>query len=155
MTRTARLALDIGLLLAFLVAFVPTVTGISVHEWLSLAIVVPALVHLVINWEWVMRVAARLFASIRAASKVNLVVDALLFGASVTVMLSGLMVSQVIAAAAGVTAASGGLWSAVHALSAYGTMTLLAVHFALHASWIARTIRGIRPTSAELAEVRA
>lgn len=155
MSRNARLALDIGLLLAFLVAFVPTATGISVHEWVSLAIVVPALVHLVVNWDWVMRVAARLFAGIRAASKVNLVVDALLFGASVTVMLSGLMVSQVIAAAAGVTVAPGGLWSAVHSLSAYGTMALLAVHFALHASWVARTLRGMRPSPAELAEVRA
>lgn len=154
MIRRVRLLLDIGLLIAFLVAFSPTVTGISVHEWLSLAILVPTLVHLVVNWDWVLRVSARLFARIRAVPKVNLAVDTLLFGAAVTVMLSGLMVSQVIASAIGVTVTGGGIWGAVHSVSAVGTIALLGVHFALHASWMLRTLRGMRAT-AELAEVRA
>lgn len=154
MSRTARLALDLGLLVAFLVAFSPGLTGISVHEWLSLAILVPTLVHLVVNWDWVLRVCARLFERIRATSRVNLAVDALLFGAVVTVMLSGLMISQAIASAIGVMATSGGAWSAVHTISAFGTMVLLGVHFALHASWMLRATRGMRPATG-LAEARA
>jgi hypothetical protein len=70
-------------------------------------------------------------------------------------MLSGLMVSQVIASALGLAGTSGGLWSAVHAISAYGTMGLLAVHFGLHAKWMLRVLRGMRPSPIELAEVRA
>lgn len=154
MSRNTRLALDVGLLIAFLVAFSPGLTGISVHEWLSLAILVPTLVHLVVNWDWVLRVCVRLFERIRTTSRVNLAVDALLFGAAVTVMLSGLMVSQVIASAIGVTVATGGIWSAVHSASAIGTIALLGVHVALHAQWMLRTLRDIGST-AELAEARA
>ena len=155
MSRRVRLYLDVGLFLGFALAFAPAVTGISVHEWLSLAIIVPALVHLVVNWDWVMRVSAGLLGRIRTASKVNLAVDALLFGATVTVMLSGLMVSRTIATAIGVTSSSGTIWNAVHSLSATGTIALLVAHFGLHASWIARTLRGLVPAGAELEEVVA
>lgn len=155
MRRRARLCLDIGLFLGFGFAFAPAVTGISVHEWLSLAIIVPSLAHVVINWDWVMRVTAGLLGRIRTASKVNLVVDVLLFSATVTVMLSGLMVSRTIAAAIGVTSAAGTIWNAAHSLSATGTIVLLVAHFGLHASWIGRTLRGLVPAVAEFEEAAA
>ena len=78
-----------------------------------------------------------------------------IFGATVTVMLSGLMVSRTIATAIGVTSSSGTIWNAVHSLSATGTIALLVAHFGLHASWIARTLRGLVPAGAELEEVVA
>lgn len=155
MTRRARLALDVGLFAGFGLAFAPGLTGISIHEWLSLAIVVPSLVHLIINWDWVMRVSTRLLGKIKMASKLNLGVDTLLFGSTVTVMLSGLMVSHVISAAVGVSRAAGGLWSAVHSLSAIATIVLLVFHLGLHIAWISRTVRGVTASPAELAEVSA
>lgn len=141
LTNRARLALDLGLSAAILVAFFPTFTGITVHEWLSLAIFVPTVIHLAVNWDWVLRVVARFLGKVRAASRVNLLVDALLFVATVTVMLSGLMVSQAIASALGVTVVPSAAWHLAHAFSARAVIALMGVHFALHWRWIARVVR--------------
>lgn len=149
MSNRSRLVLDIVLFLAFLVAFSPGVTGISVHEWLSLAIALPTLVHLVVNWDWVVRVTGTLLGKIRAASRVNLAVDAALFIATVTVMLSGALVSRAIAGALGLALAPDAIWYAVHSLSAWLVIMLLGTHFALHWSWAWRVARTwvARPTA--------
>ncbi|MHB9002633.1 MAG: DUF4405 domain-containing protein, partial [Coriobacteriia bacterium] len=126
MSKRSRLALDAALLVALLVAFYPAITGISIHEWLSLALIVPALLHLVINWEWVVRSARTLFGRLRAVSKVNFVVDVALFVSTVAVMLSGLLVSQVISSALGARITPSMLWHVVHSLSATSTILLTA-----------------------------
>jgi len=136
-----RLIIDVALFVALLVANNPAWTGIAVHEWLSIAIVVPLGLHLVINWEWTVRVTRRLLDRMLHMSALNLVVDAALFVSAVAVMLSGLMVSQAIAGALGMAAAPGALWAAVHSVSASATVGLLLVHFALHWRWIVRALK--------------
>lgn len=152
MTAKSRLTLDVLLFASLLAAFNPHLTGISVHEWLSLAIVVPLLFHLVINWDWVVHTASRIFKRIRATSGLNLVVDTLLFISAITVMMSGFLISQVISAALGITLTADAIWYAIHSWSADATIILLAVHLALHASWIARTVHvhGKQPRPAEV-----
>jgi len=146
MTRRARLLLDAAMLLTFLAALAPVATGIALHELLGLALFATAFMHLVLNWDWVMHVAARVFIRIRTTSKVRLASAALLFGSAVTVTLSGLMISEALASAIGVTAVSGGAWSVIHSLSARSAVVLLAIHIGLHGSWIAHTLRGMLPS---------
>lgn len=124
--------------LAFLAAFSPAVTGISVHEWLSLALAVPTLIHLVLNWDWVPATAKRFISRARSMSRLNLVVDVALFVAAVAVMLSGLMVSQVLAATLGLALRVTAAWSTVHSASATLTIALLFVHLGLHVPWAVR-----------------
>jgi len=147
MSARARPALDAGLFATFLVAFSPTVTGISVHEWLSLAIIVPALIHLVINTDWVIHTAANIAARLRRVSALTLLLDTVLFVATVTVMLSGLMVSQVIAAALGVGGTRSAIWHVAHSFSATATIVLLLTHLALHIPWAARTVHRLSTAS--------
>ena len=145
MKNRTRLWLDAGLFAGMLLAFSPGITGISIHEWLSLAIVVPTLVHLIVNWDWVTRVTARILGRIRTVSKVNLALDAVLFIATVTVMLSGVLVSQAIASAFGLGVSADAIWYAVHSASARITIALLLAHLALHAGWVVRTARSLVP----------
>ena len=93
MTARSRLLLDGGLFAALLAVNNPAWTGISAHEWLGIALVTPLLVHLIINWDWTVRTVTNFVDKARNASRVNLVVDTLLFLATVAVMLSGLVVS--------------------------------------------------------------
>lgn len=151
MNNKPRLILDIGLFIAFLIAFSPGLTGISVHEWLSLAIGVPTLVHLVINWDWVVRSALNVLGKLRATSRVNLLVDIALFVATVTVMLSGALVSQAIARTLGLSLATDAIWYPVHSASATLSVALLVLHFALHAPWALRVLRSwIAPARTEV-----
>jgi type III secretory pathway component EscS len=119
---------------------------------------VPALVHLVFNWDWVLRAVNRVFERLSTVSRINLVVDTLLFLSTVTVILSGLMVSQVIGATLGFTTTATQLWHQTHAFSADATVLLLLTHFALHAKWIANAFSGMlrrfdapEPQAAEVA----
>jgi len=141
MSARNRLLLDITLFAAIVIAYAPSATGISVHEWLSLAIVVPALLHLVLNWDWVLRSGAKLIDRLSTVSRVNLVVDVALFVAAVTVTVSGLMVSQAISSALGFSVTATALWTSAHSLSADATVLLLFAHFALHAKWMAKVLQ--------------
>jgi len=143
MTRRSRLALDIGLFIALLLAFFPGFTGITVHEWLSLATFVPIVVHTAINWDWVTRTTSRILQKMRATSRVNLAIDILLFVATVTVLLSGMMVSQVIAGTFGISIVPSYAWHVTHSFSATAVIVLMLVHLALHWSWIARVAKDI------------
>jgi len=140
MSARERLVLDVGLFVALLVASNPAWTGLAVHEWLSIAVITPLLVHLVLNWDWAVKVAARFSRTLLATSRLNLVVDVILFVATVAVMLSGLIVSQTIAAFLGVSGATSAVWYALHSVSADTVIVLLAVHLGLHWRWIARVL---------------
>ncbi len=143
MSARTRILLDLGMFVALLAAYNPALTGLAIHEWLSIALIVPLLFHLIINWEWTVRVAATFLDRLLHASRLNLVVDVLLFVSSVAVMLSGLMISQAILPLLGLTATPSAAWVALHAVTADTTMALLLGHFVLHASWAVRAL-GIR-----------
>ncbi len=136
MSARARLWLDLALFGALFLAYNPAWTGVAVHEWLSVVTIVPLLFHVIVNWDQTLAVLRRFAAMLRAMPKVNLVVDAALFIVAVTVMLSGLLISQSVARAVGVTIVPGPLWVSTHAWAADATILLLLVHFALHWRWV-------------------
>ncbi|MCX6373810.1 MAG: hypothetical protein NTX16_12200 [Actinobacteria bacterium] len=73
-------------------------------------------------------------------------------------MLSGLMVSQAVTVAIGVTIVPSSLWITLHSISADATIALLLVHFALHWRWIvnaARTLGRPRRSSRVAADLVA
>jgi hypothetical protein len=117
------------------VASHPEWTGIGFHEWLAAIVVLPALYHLVVNWDWVARVAVGFIGKLKAASRINLVVDIVLFLATITVMVSGVMVIPgVVSTAVGTTIL--GVWSEAHRISSYITILAMVAHFLLHAEWM-------------------
>lgn len=127
--------LDTGLLVAIVIASHPEWTGIGLHEWLAALVVLPALYHLAVNWDWVVRTASKLVAKLRATSRVNFAVDVVLFLATVTVMLTGVMVVPGVVSTADGTAVLR-VWSEAHRLSSYVTVLATVAHFLLHAEWM-------------------
>lgn len=147
MSARARLYLDLALFGALFVAYNPAWTGLAVHEWLSVVALVPMLFHVVVNWDQTLQILRRFALIVRVTPRVNLVVDGVLFVAAVTVMLSGLMVSQAVAGAFGVAIVPTALWATAHSISADAAIALLLVHFALHWKWIVNAARRLgRPT---------
>ena len=140
MTATKRLPLDAFMFAAFLAAYRPLTTGLSLHEWLAVALVTPILVHSVLNWDWAVRVTASFSRRLRAKTRVNLVVDVALYLSTVTVMVSGFMVSRVIAQVLGFSATQDPLWYRVHSVSADAAIGLALLHTALHWRWFLRVI---------------
>jgi hypothetical protein len=136
MSARARLLLDLAMFGVLLVAYNPAWSGLAWHEWLSVAVVVPLLLHLVVNWNKVLRVVSTFTDRLFHGSRLDLVVDTVLFVVAVLVMVSGLMISQVVARAVGITIAPASIWVSVHSWSADLTIVLLLVHFVLHWRWV-------------------
>ena len=134
MSARARLALDLLILIAFVAAMNPAWTGMPVHEWIGILIALPALLHLIVNADLVVRTATSLLEKGRASAKVNLAIDVLLFIAVVGVCASGALVTRGVADALGLPVT--GAWHAVHLWTADLTILLSIAHFALHVGWI-------------------
>ena len=139
-TRT-NLLIDALALSAYLLAANPAITGIAVHEYVSLGFALVAVVHLLLHREWVARTARRFVDRIANASRLNLVV-AVLTGVAVTsVMVSGFAVSQTLTGLLGITSASSPVWRSLHAVSAAAVLLMGLLHVALHVRWIASAVK--------------
>ena len=61
MSQKTNLYVDIAILVGFLVAYEPALTGVAVHEWLSLAFASAVILHLLLHWDWVVQVTLKFF----------------------------------------------------------------------------------------------
>ena len=104
-------------------------------------IMAPAIVHLIIHWDWVERTATRFFTKILHTSRANLAVDTVMFLSLTVVSLSGVMVMPELRVASG--GAVSRLWLLTHNVSADVLMYTLIVHLSLHARWIVRLVGGM------------
>jgi hypothetical protein len=131
------------MLALMLAAANPLKTGLAVHEWLGIAVAVPALLHLALNWDWVTSSTRTLFSKMAWDRRVNLVIDTALFMSAVTVAVSGLAISRIAIPAMG--ALSTPLWHALHGVSAIGAIAMSVAHTVMHTKWIANASIRIVP----------
>jgi hypothetical protein len=145
MSIRARLGIDAVLVVAFLVSYKPAVTGTGLHEWLSVGLATIALFHLALNWDWVVHTAESFLARLLRMSAVNLVVDGLLFAATVMVTLSGLVISRAIGPVVGLSPSTAPLWHRLHSFSADAAVALFALHGVLHWRWVLKAVTKLVP----------
>jgi len=128
--------LDIVIFITALIAFEPRLTGISLHEWLSLALGIVLLVHLLWHWDWVINVGIRYFQRLFHLSRFKFVIDLLLLIAFVLVMLSGILISRSLLPLVGIQTNHHSIWTRIHSLASDLTFLLMAVHLGLNWDWI-------------------
>lgn len=138
-----KLLLDLIAFIAFLVAMNPRSSGIAVHEWLTIAIAGTVVVHLLLNWNWIVEVTKRLFAKGKDlnGSHVNYILNWVMFFDGVLIMLSGLMISQAVMPALGLSLPESFSWRGLHSLSTNLFMVVLGLHMAFHWNWIVSTVK--------------
>jgi len=144
-----RLVLDAVLLFVFLLVMNTSATGIPIHEWLSVGVTALVIVHLLTEWDWTVQLLTRFFKRLFSLSRLNFVLDVLLFLVFTLVLFSGFMVSQSIVPILGLSVPPGPMWKIIHALSADAALIALGVHVGLHWRWIVTAVRrALRPTPA-------
>jgi hypothetical protein len=134
---------DLAIFAAFLIAFEPAFTGVPIHEWLSLALAAAMIAHILLHWRWVVTLTVTFFKKLLRSSRLDYVVDALLFAAFTGVMLSGLLISESVLPALGLHAVRQPAWRVLHTATANLTLVLVALHFALHWIWVVNTFARI------------
>jgi hypothetical protein len=132
---------DLGIFVAFLIAMAPRFSGIAIHEWLSIAFGAAIVAHLLLHWQWLVGVARRFASKASWSSRVNYLLNALLFIDITVVIYTGLMISEVALPLVGVQVARGFSWRRLHEVSANLSVLLIGLHVALHWQWIVSMIR--------------
>ena len=82
--------LDTSMLIAFVALQSWRLTGVVVHEWLSVALIAGLLAHLVLHWSWVATRSKRVLAPRSTRTRVNYALNLTLFIAATVAMVSGL-----------------------------------------------------------------
>lgn len=136
-----NLILDITIFAAFLVIVSPKLTGSTIHEWLSLALAAAIVVHLLFHWKWIVSVSKKFFKKFFHQSRLNYLVDLLLFIMMTASMFSGLMISKSILDTLGIHLDVGRSWKTLHNLTSDLSVILLGLHFALHFKWLLSTLK--------------
>lgn len=131
-----NLVFDIAIFTAFLAAANPSLTGNTIHEWLSLSFAAAIITHLLFHWKWLVKVTTEFFRNIFHQSRLNYVVNMLFFIAMTAVMLSGLMISNDILSFLGIQLDVSRGWKTIHSLSADASIIMLGIHTALHWKWV-------------------
>lgn len=131
MKRT--LIIDVAAFLVYAAAALPALTGVPVHEWLGLALLVPVLIHCVLHADWVAATLMQLGRGAGPAHVGRLALDAALLVAFMVVLVSGLGISGTVLQSFGLYVEGYYVWGPLHAIAAKVLLALLLVHVAVHA----------------------
>ena len=134
-TNKIKLYLDICIFLFFLVVSAPQATGIALHEWLSFAFLATFIVHLLLNWKWIVKLIRRFFKKLPGETRFNAIWNALLFILGTVVFFSGVFVSEAALPWLGFPIEIDPFWGQIHDLTANLFLILLGVHLAMHWRW--------------------
>lgn len=138
---STKLLVDVSIFVGFLMAMDPRSTGIAVHEWLSIAFAGAIITHLLLNWKWIVAVTRRFLGKLADRSRVNYILNLLLFIDVTLCTFTGIMISQAVLPWLGITLPMNFLWRMLHDLSADGLLFLIGLHVALHWGWIVHTVK--------------
>lgn len=125
-----RFWLDFALFAALLLIMVPRTTGIRLHEWLGIFMSAGVMVHLALHWRWIGTVLRRYLGPLPRRTRINVVVDTLLFLGSGLLLASGVLMSP--------SFSSRPAWWAktTHDAVWLPFTGLMILHLALHWRWI-------------------
>lgn len=150
-----RFLLDAVVLVAYLAATDPSLTGIPVHEWLSIGVALALAVHVALDWDWTVKTVRYFLRRLLTVSRFDLVVDVVLFIGFAAVMLSGFLVSKVVLALFGIPVPFGPVWPMLHSVSAKLLLPVLGLHVGLHWRWLLTVAKRLLPGSATTREEAA
>jgi cytochrome b len=140
-TTKIKLLLDAAIGLAVLISLSPAMTGPAIHEWLGIAVVVPLVVHLLLNWEWIVTATRRFFGALPGQVRINYVLNAALFVTTTATIFSGMMMSEVALRSLGLSLGHGPSMKMVHSLSTTALVWVVGLHLAMHWNWVTSAVR--------------
>jgi len=145
--RLVDAALDVCLLVSFLVATAPRLSGIPVHEWLSVALAVVVIWHLLRHWQWIVQVGKSFFQTVTVTAKLNYLLNVLFFVTFVLLMYSGIAISDAVMPSLGTRYFDNRAWRMYHHLFSNITLIIMAVHVAVNWQWIINLFRHRQKTA--------
>jgi len=127
---------DLTLLLSMCALQSVTFTGLTVHEWLAIAVMGLILIHILLSWTWIAATSRRLAAPRSGRARVNYFLNSCLFVSAITVLFSGLVISEVVLPAIGITVGpEDNRWRGIHNVASTLVVIFAGLHLAINWEW--------------------
>jgi len=127
---------DLAIFVAFLAALDYRSTGLTIHEWLGIAIGAAIVTHLLLHWQWLAVTTRRFFSKLPRQARINYLLNSLLFVSMTVLIFSGLLISKSALPALGINLAVARGWRSLHVLASDAILIVVGLHIALHWRWI-------------------
>ncbi|MCS6888004.1 DUF4405 domain-containing protein [Chloroflexus sp.] len=137
--------LDGAMFIVFLVSTAPRFSGLAIHEWLGLALAAAIITHLLLHWQWIVSIGKRLFGKTTWRSRLNYLLNALLFVAFTVTIATGVLMSREALPLLGLTMPRDRTLELLHHQASDLTVLILGLHVAIHWSWIVGMVRRFWP----------
>ena len=124
-------SLDILLLVLFVLSLSPALTQLAFHEIVGLLIFLPIVIHVSIEWRWLVAYIGRFAKTATTRDRFNLSLNVLLFVCLILTIVSGLAISQSLLPSLQIKALNGENWRFLHEQVSTVTMVLVGLHLAL------------------------
>src|SRR6266542_4830689 len=128
--------IDVATFTGFMIAMEPHSTGITIHEWFTVAAVGTLIVHFVLHWDWFIRLTSRFFVKLFHSSRLNYLLAIAIFIGFTSIIVSGLIISEHFVPALGFQVGARYGWRRIHSLAANLNLVLVAIHVALRWEWV-------------------
>jgi hypothetical protein len=136
-----NLLFDIVIFTAFLLALDPRATGLTIHEWLGIALVAAIITHLLLHWKWIAQIVARFFRKLGGPTRLNAIINLLFFVDFTIVIFSGLTISRTALPSLGIHFGRDLYLRRLHTISTNLAVFLLGLHAAVHWKWVLNAIK--------------
>lgn len=133
--------LDSLLLIAFILLLSPRMTGLPRHEFIGTAFVIPILLHLLIARPWVRGAVRNVVRTSHPRTRINLILNIILFVLIVIEIFSGLEISQVLLPSLGWLRVDDRVWRQLHNEFLNWIRLFVGVHIAVNWNWVVGTFR--------------
>ncbi len=130
---------DVTLFVGLILAAMPDLTGLPLHQWLGLGVGLLAGYHLLAHWTWIKAVSGRLVSSASSQARRYYLVDAGLFTGFSLILVTGLGMSTWFDLALQAYDS----WYNLHVLATIGTLALTVSKVGLHWRWVINVGRRI------------
>ena len=139
-----KAVLDIFMTLIFALLFNKMILGLVFHEAAGLAIGMAIIVHLFLNWKWIVIITKKFFArEIPMRTKVGYLLNFSLLIGFLTIIVSGIFISKVfLVSIRGLGSLN---YKTIHIIASYVTLVLIGVHIGLHWAFIKQMSKRLCP----------
>lgn len=127
------LLIDVVSFVVYTAVALPAFTGIPLHEWLSMVLLLSMLIHGALHFDWAVATLRQLGQGIVLARVGKIALDAALLVVLMMVVVSGLGISGTVLQTFGLYAEGYYVWAPLHAVAAKVLFALLLVHVTVHA----------------------
>jgi len=128
--------LDLLLTGAFVVEMEEHFTGLPLHEVLGLLFAVAYTLHIILHWDWVVSITRTFFKNLLHETRLNYVLNVILFVDMTLVTISGILISRTIGLQISLDQNIQQGLKMIHMVGAELVLVIVALHVAMHWKWI-------------------